>query len=99
MITLDDISIQNFNVEFDDVNDQFNDFYFKLESCIDRHAPLQKLNPKEEKSMQKHGSQELIKIINIRNRPFQRKKRQPIHLNVKKLYNLFRNRINILGRY
>ena len=27
----DDVSIQNFDVEFDNVNDQFNDFYFKLE--------------------------------------------------------------------
>ena len=36
----DDVSIQNFDVEFDNVNDQFNDFYFKLEGCVDRHAPL-----------------------------------------------------------
>ena len=33
-------------------------------------------------------------MIKIRNRLFQRKKRQPNNLNVKKLYNLFRNRIN-----
>ena len=29
----DDVSIQNFNVKFNNVNDQFNDFYFKLEGC------------------------------------------------------------------
>ena len=29
----DDVSIQNFNVEFEDVNDQFNDFYFKRGLC------------------------------------------------------------------
>ena len=36
----DDVSIQNFNVKFDNVNDQFNDFYFKLDGCVDRHAPF-----------------------------------------------------------
>ena len=29
----DNVSIQNFNVEFEDVNDQFNDFYFKRGLC------------------------------------------------------------------
>ena len=91
----DDVSIQNFNVEFEDVNDQFNDFYFKIEGCVNRHAPLKKLKPKEAKLQQKPWiSKELIKMIKIRNRLFQRKKRQPNNLNVKKLYNLFRNRIN-----
>ena len=48
-----DVTIQNFNVKFDNVNDQFNDFYFKLEGCVDRRAPLKKLNPKETKLMNK----------------------------------------------
>ena len=34
-----DVSSQNFNVEFVNINDQFNDFYYKLEGCVDRHAP------------------------------------------------------------
>ena len=60
----DDVSIQNFNVEFEDVNDQFNDFYFKIEGCVNRHAPLKKLNPKEAKLQQKPWiSKELIKMI------------------------------------
>ena len=33
----DDVSIQNFNNHFEDVNDKFNDFYFKLEACVERH--------------------------------------------------------------
>ena len=41
----DDVSIQNFNNHFEDVNDKFNDFYFKLEGCVERHAPLKKLTP------------------------------------------------------
>ena len=38
----DDVSIQNFNNQLDDVNEQFSDFYFKLEGCVERHAPLKK---------------------------------------------------------
>ena len=38
-------------------------------------------------------SNELIKMINVRNKLFQRKKRQPNNLNIKNLYKLFRNRI------
>ena len=36
----DDVSIQNFNNYSKDVNEKFNDFYFKLEACVERHAPL-----------------------------------------------------------
>ena len=39
-------------------------------------------------------SNELIKVINVRNRLFQREKHQPNNINIKNLYKLFRNRIN-----
>ena len=91
----DDVSIQNFNNEFMDINDQFNDFYFKLEGCVNRHAPFKKLTPKEVKLNQKPWiSTELIKMIKIKNKLFYRKKRQPYNDNIKKLYNIFRNRVN-----
>ena len=48
----DDISIQNFDNNLEDVNKEFQDFYFRLKGCIDRHAPLKELTPKEIK--QKH---------------------------------------------
>ena len=80
---------------FRDVNHLFNDFYFELEGCVDRHAPLKKLNPKETKLMSKPwNSNELIKMINVRNKLFQRKRRQQNNINSKNLYKLFRNRIN-----
>ena len=66
----DDVSSQNFNVEFDNLNDQFNDFYYKLEGCVDRHQKETKLKNKP------WISYELLKMINIRNKLFQRKKRQ-----------------------
>ena len=91
----DDISIQNFNHNLIDVNDQFNDFYYKLEGCVNRHAPFKKLTPKEVKLHQKPWiSSRLIKMIKIKNKLFNRKKRQPNNANVKQLYNIFRNRVN-----
>ena len=91
----DDVSIQNFNNEFNNINDQFNDFYFKLEGCVDRHAPIKKLTPKEIKLNQKPWiSNEIIKMIKIKNKLFYRKKRQPNNEKVKRLYNIFRNRVN-----
>ena len=35
-----DVSLQNFANKFDSVHDQFNDFFWKLEGCVDRHAPI-----------------------------------------------------------
>ena len=90
----DDVSIQNFDNHFEDVNDKFNDFYFKLGGCVERHAPLTKLTPKEIKLESKPWiTSELNKMIKIRNKLFQRKKRQPNNENNKRLYNLFRNRV------
>ena len=64
----DDVSIQLFSVDLPDVNEQFQDFYFKLQGCVDRHAPLKKLTPKEIKLNQKPWiNKELNKMINIKN--------------------------------
>ena len=91
----DDVSIQNFDNNLIDVNEQFQDFYFKLGGCVDRHAPIKKLKPKEIKLNQKPWiHSELNKMIKIKNKLFNRKKRQPNNDNVRRLYNLFRNRVN-----
>ena len=91
----DDVSIQNFDNNFEDVNDQFKDFYLRLKGCIDRHAPLKKLTPKEVKLNHKPWiSVDINKMIKIKNKLFHRKKRQPNNLEIKRLYNLFRNRVN-----
>ena len=91
----EDVSIQNFNKELTDVSDQFNDFYYKIKGCVDRHAPLKKLSPKEIKLDQKPWmSTNLLKMIRIKNKLFFRKKRQPNNENIRILYNIFRNRVN-----
>ena len=89
----DDVSIQNFNNNFNDISNQFGDFYFKLSGCVERHAPIKKLTHKEIKIRSKPWiTPEISKMINIRNKFFKRKKRQPNNEDVKKVYNLFRNR-------
>ena len=90
----DDVSIQVFN-NFENINDQFQDFFNKLQGCVDRHAPIKKLTPKEVKLLQKPWiSNDLNKMIKIKNKLFYRKKRQPKNIAVKLLYNKFRNRVN-----
>ena len=91
----DDVSIQNWNYLHDNVNDSFKDFYTKLEALVDMHAPLKKLTTREIKIRSKPWlSTEILKMIKIRNKIFARKKRQPKNVNCKRLYNLFRNRVN-----
>ena len=53
----DDVSIQNWNANnSNDTNSKFNDFSWRVEGCIDCHAPLKRLNKiskKKVKSMDK----------------------------------------------
>ena len=71
------------------------DFYFKLKGCADRHAPIKNLNAKEVLLRSKPWIYpDLAKMIRIKNNLFGRKKRQPTNLDIKILYNKFRNRVN-----
>ena len=66
----------------------------KLQGCVERHAPLKKLSPKEIKLKTKPWiTKQISKLINVRNKIFARKKRQPNNTNTKRLYNLFRNKV------
>ena len=66
------ISIQNRNNNYTDVNDQFNDFYYRLESF----ALIKKLNKKAVNLKAKPwATKEILKLIKIRNKYFERKKR------------------------
>ena len=68
---------------------------WRLEGCVDRHAPIKKLNCRDIKLKVKPWiTAELSKMIKIKNKLFGKKKRQPINENVKYLYNIFRNRVN-----
>ena len=63
----DDVSIQKWDNNLEDVNDQFNDFLARLEGCVDWHAPIKELNQREKK---------LIKLIKKRNCIFKNKKKE-----------------------
>ena len=91
----DDISIQNWNNRYDNINDQFNDFHWRLDECVNRHAPFKKLSPGEIKLRCKPWiSSKITKKIKVRNKLFARKKRQPKNADVRELFKKFRNRIN-----
>ena len=91
----DDVSIQNWNINLNNANDLFLDFHLKLKGCVDRHAPIKDLTHKEVKLANKPWITPAIsKMIKIRNNTFARKKRQPNNMNIKRLYNLFRNRVS-----
>ena len=77
----DDISTQNWNNRYDNINDQFNDFHWRLDECINRHAPFKKLSPGEIKLKCKPWiSNKITKMIKVRNKLFARKKGNQIML-------------------
>ena len=62
---------------------------------MERHAPIKKLKPKEIKLKAKPWiNANLFHMIRMKNKLYERKKRQPNNENVKILYNLFRNEVN-----
>ena len=69
---LDDISIQNWNADnIKDTNPKFDNFIWRLESCIDRHAPFKKLNKKQLKSKLKPWvNKRILKMITHRDKLF-----------------------------
>ena len=72
----DDISIQNWNNRFDNINHQFNDFYWRLDECVNRHAPIKKLSPEEIKLQSKPWiTDNITKMIKFRNKLFSCKKK------------------------
>ena len=92
---IDDVAIQNWNYVDEDPNNLFDDFLWKLDGCVERHAPVKKIKPKEIKLKAKPWiNHKLFHTIKMKNKLFERKKRQPNNENVKILYNLFRNKVN-----
>ena len=68
----DDVEIQNWNYELDNPTDLFNDFFWRLEGCVERHAPITKLNYREIKLKVKPWiTTKLSKMIKIKNKMFQ----------------------------
>ena len=90
-----DITIQKLYNDFQDVNDSYSDFIFRLEGCVNRHAPIKKLNQKEQSRKQKPWiTNEILKKIKHRNKLFPQRKSNPNDVNIKRIYVLFRNAVN-----
>ena len=69
-------------------------FILNWQAVLRDTPPFRTLSTKEVKLRHKLWiSNELIKMIKIRNKLHRRKKRQSNNENIKRLYNLFRNRI------
>ena len=86
------VSIQKWDATYENANDQFNDFFWKLNGCVERHAPIKELSPTEIKMKSKPWiTPDITKLIRNRNK---RKKRQPNNENIKELYNQKRNQVN-----
>ena len=70
-----DVSFQTWEYDLDYPSDLFNDFYWRLEGCVDRHAPIKKLKSKEIKMKAKPCiTPELCHMIKTENKLFERKK-------------------------
>ena len=68
-----DISNKNFNNNSLDINEKFGTFYSQLNECVEKHAPLKKMSPKEIKDNSKPWvTQHIKKLIKYRNKLFRK---------------------------
>ena len=84
----DDVSIQKWLHDTNDPNLLMSDFIWRLDGCTNRHAPVKKLNSSEIKTRLKPWiTPDIRKLINLRDKLFARKKRQPENQTVRETYN------------
>ena len=83
----DDVSIQSWNTTSNDANHLVSDFLWRLDGCVNRHVPTKKLNEKEVKRrLNPWMTNDIMKLIKVRDRLFERKKREPANDLVKTTY-------------
>ena len=69
-----------------------NNFYWRLEGCVQRHAPIKKLSEKELQATSRPWiTREVENLIKHRDKLFKRKKRQANNEDIRSLHNQFRN--------
>ena len=65
-----------------------------MECCVERHAPIIKLNKKHiNKTWKPWISKTILKMISHKGRLFRKKKEDPLNDGIKRAYNLFQNRV------
>ena len=91
----DDVAIQQWRQDTDNPNLLTYDLVSKLDACAERHGPTERLNPKKVKlALKPWITPDIQNLIKIRDRLFQRKKRQPENEHVREIYNRVRNRVS-----
>ena len=89
------MSIQQWRLDTNDPNLLTYDLVSKLDGCAERHAPTQKLTPKKIKlALKPWITTEIQNLMKVRDRLFERKKRQPDNEHVREVYNRVRNRVS-----
>ena len=92
---LDDLSIQIWENELQDINEIYDYFIWRLKGCVNRHIPHKKVNKREQKLINKPWIIPIIlKKIKHRNEIFARKKNKPEDKHLRKTCNRFRNSVN-----
>ena len=88
-------SKQKLNATSNDANALANDLRWRLDGCVERHAPLKKLPDKEVKRrLNPWMTNKILKIMAVRDRLFARKKREPENLTVLNAYKRVRNKVS-----
>ena len=91
----DEISNHQWQYDSDDPNVLMSGFYAKLGGSSDKHVNVKKLSPREIKlKLNPWITPEIRKMLNIRDRLFARKKREPTNERVEQVYKIARNRVS-----
>ena len=82
-----DVSIQQWRQDTEDPNLLTFDLIRKLDGCAERHAPIQKLTPKEIKlTLKPWITSEIQKLVRIRDRLHERKKKDSLIMTMSEKY-------------
>ena len=91
----DEISNHQWLIDSNDPSVSMSDFYSKLGGSADQHVKIKKLSPREIKlKLNPWITPEIKKMLDLRDRLFARKKREPSNQRVEQVYKIARNRVS-----
>ena len=91
----EEISNHQWHYDSEDPNILMSDFYSKLGGSSDKHVKVKKLSPKDIKlKLNPWITPEIKKMLNLRDRLFARKNREPENVRVEQVHKVARNRVS-----
>ena len=91
----EEISNHQWQSDSEDPSVLMSDFYSKLGRSSDQHVKIKKLSPREIKlKLNPWITPEIKKMLDLRDRLFARKKREPNNERVEQVYKIARNRVS-----